>query len=80
MTHQALSGGKENGVSAARQLAQEIGISEDRVVVAYEAEMVRLSGSASVKPFLELLALKHVKARLLERKSQQTQLPEELSG
>jgi hypothetical protein len=69
MTHQALKGSKESGVAAARQLAREIGINEDSVVIAYEAEVMRLSGSAAVKPFLELLALKHVKASLTARRA-----------
>jgi uncharacterized protein YggE len=64
MTDQALNKSMEKGIAAARQLASEIGISEDRVVEAYEAEVMRLSGSAAVRPFLELLALKHIKTQL----------------
>jgi hypothetical protein len=50
--------------AAARHLAQEMRVPEDRVLEAYALELERLQQVARVTQFLSLLAVKHVKARL----------------
>jgi hypothetical protein len=50
--------------TVARRLAQEMQAPEDLVLEVYEAEVARLSASATVWQFLGVLAAKHVKAAL----------------
>ena len=54
-------------LATARELAQENGLSEERVLVEIQREIDRLSHSGSVKQFVVLLAIKHVRAALASR-------------
>jgi hypothetical protein len=68
MAHEAVKEQRQLGITAASQLAREIGVSEETVIGAYEAEAARIGHSAAVQQFLHLLAIKHVKAALLARR------------
>jgi hypothetical protein len=50
--------------AAAKHLAREMHVSEDRVLEAYALELEQLQQAAQVKQFLSVLVVKHVKARL----------------
>ncbi len=47
---------------AAKHLAQEMRVAEDRVLEVYALELKRLQQVARVRQFLSVLAAKHVKA------------------
>lgn len=49
--------------AAARHLAREMHVAEDRVLEVYALELEQLRQAARVKQFLSVLAVKHVKAR-----------------
>jgi hypothetical protein len=49
--------------AAAKHLAREMHVAEDRVLAAYALELEQLQQAARVKQFLSVLAVKHVKAR-----------------
>jgi predicted transcriptional regulator len=68
MAHEAVKEQRQLGIAAAGQLAREVGVSEETVIAAYEAEVARIGVSAAVQQFLHLLAVKHVKAALLARR------------
>ena len=55
---------RERHQAAAKHLAREMHVSEDRVLEAYTLELKQLKQAARVKQFLSVLAVKHVKARL----------------
>ena len=49
--------------AAAKHLAREMHVAEDRVLEAYALELEQLQRAARVKQFLSVLAVKHVKER-----------------
>jgi hypothetical protein len=51
----------------ARHLAQEFDVPEDTVIEVYEREFERLSASARITQFLDLITVKHVKDTLRSR-------------
>jgi hypothetical protein len=55
---------RERHQAAAKHLAREMHVAEDRVLQAYARELEQLQQAARVKQFLSVLAVKHVKARL----------------
>jgi hypothetical protein len=55
---------RERHRTAAKHLAREMRVAEDRVLEAYALELKQLQQAARVKQFLSVLAIKHVKARL----------------
>ncbi len=59
---------RERHLRTARMLAREIDVPEARVIDAYERELERLDSVARVKQFLSVLAAKHVKSDLQQRK------------
>jgi hypothetical protein len=63
MTHEKTEA-RDQLVTAARQLAQKVGAPEAGVIDACEAELRRLDEIATVKQFVGLLALRHVKDSL----------------
>jgi len=67
MRREAMQAGGSKGEWAAKQLARELGLPEDRVVAEYRAELERMRDRAAVNQFIELLAVKHVKTDLVSR-------------
>jgi hypothetical protein len=55
---------REHHQAAAKHLAREMHVAEDRVLEAYALELAQLQQAARVKQFLSVLTVKHVKARL----------------
>ncbi len=60
---------REQHLNVARHLAREMGMPEATVIEAYSREIERLSASAQVTKFLDVLTVKHVKAALRSRGS-----------
>lgn len=58
---------RDRHLRVARQLAREIEAPEARVIEAYERELARLTGMASVKQFLAIIAAKNVKIEFERR-------------
>ena len=56
-------------LSLARHIAQEIGVPEATVLEAYAQEYERLSASAQITQFLEVITVKRVKDALRSRGS-----------
>lgn len=57
-------------LSVARQLAQEVGVPEATAIQVYERELRRLSASAHVTQYLDILTAKSAKAALMSGRTQ----------
>jgi hypothetical protein len=67
MTHENRSE-RDQHLSMARNLAQEMGVPEATVIEVYERELAQLSASAQITQFLDVITAKRVKDAFRSRR------------